>query len=520
MASSPAFIVVVAICFAPVDFAIRVHHSKQQVDVRVEQRGKRTSVEAKQMAVEEFTTLLGSFCDQGPGDFEYKGVSGQCSLKCGSRSYTGPVDGLGYGAHGVTVTMRSGSTSGAKVVAKLFKGEKERENLGHECEILNLLERHNVPGVLKCAGSCENNGYPMIIVEPFLEGRQSFLGPLEESYFDSPQAIHKTAVNMMKTAVAMLSAGVANIDQGHNMLFSKDGQVTFIDMGLATDLRTEIQGMMGYHVKRFSEHMFNKIPVSWYKDERFKAVMNEVSLPSTPKDVAARGLDIAAVFKECQSNKESSVAGEPGPKPVLKSKPEPKPVTRPVPPTPQVNVLAFKVGQEVEYYSTTNAKWMVAIVGAVDRAHGTYDLLWSPFDFAKKPTKDDWLRKNADPARVRAPATPALKPGPRPVPVAVQPVHRKPSKCFRLVPESFVGTWESDTKVTIKIMASADSLEIRHAVKGTHRYDWDKLCEKDGYNGLKWAGLLGTFHEKGMGSKDLITWSDRSFWIRKSWLVD
>jgi len=374
--SSRATLLVVAVSLVTCTDAMRVAtsiHAKRNA-TSLDHASAKTSALAKRMAAEEFVSLLGeSFCDGGSGSFEYKGVSGTCSLKCGRRGadtgpkYTGPVEGIGSGAHGVTVIMRKNSPSGEKVVAKLFKGAKDQENLNHECDILETLEEAGLKdgSVLRCAGRCENNGYPMIIVEPFLEGRDSFIGSISESYFTSSEAAHAALVSMMKTAMAMLSAGVANIDQGHNMLWSKDGKVTFIDMGLASDLRVELDYMITYHVKRFVEHMFDKIPPAWYKDSRYGDVMSAVHLPTTPPDVAARGplqgadVDMAAYVQEVKAEREKKYGAiSPG----APFKGGVAPDGKKVVPESKARLAAYVSGSKVLYLSTTHKRWMPATI--------------------------------------------------------------------------------------------------------------------------------------------------------------
>lgn len=289
----------------PSAWGIRMSLNKVVDATVVRMNGKNTSSAAKMMAAEEFVELLGSLCSkEHPSSFEFRGVSGQCSVPCGKHTYTGPVDGIGYGAHGVTVAMHKDGPQGPKVVAKLFKGKTQDENLNHECNILQTLKTNGVNGVLECAGACENNGYPMIIVEPFLEGRKSFFDAIDESFFKSPETAKAAMLRMMKIAMSMLSAGIANIDQGHNMLFSQYGQVTFIDMGLAADLRVIWEPMIGYHVKTFMKAITKKIPATWYNDGRFDALMRDVTLPTTPPAVASRGqTDIAALVEEVIAEK-------------------------------------------------------------------------------------------------------------------------------------------------------------------------------------------------------------------------
>jgi len=370
--SSCATLLVVAVSLVTCTDAMRVFqsiHAKGNA-TSLDHASAKTSALAKRMAAEEFVSLLGqSFCDGGSGSFAYQGVSGTCSLKCGKGGtgtgpkYTGPVEGIGSGAHGVTVIMRKNSPSGEKVVAKLFKGDKERENLNHECDILETLEEAGLKdgSVLRCAGRCENNGYPMIIVEPFLEGRDSFIGSLRESYFTSSEAAHAALVNMMKTAMAMLSAGVANIDQGHNMLWSNDGKVTFIDMGLAADLRVVYDRMIGYHVEKFVEHMFDKIPPAWYKDSRYGDVMSEVHLPTTPPDVAARGadVDLAAYVQEVKAERETKYGAiSPG----APFKGGVAPGAKKVVPESKARLADYVSGSKVLYLSTTHKGWVPATI--------------------------------------------------------------------------------------------------------------------------------------------------------------
>jgi len=77
-------------------------------------------------------------------------------------------------------------------------------------------------------------------------------------------------------------------------------------------------------------------------------------------------------------------------------------------PTPRVEedeaeqLLIFKVGDEVEYWSTTYSEWMPATIGRV-RVDRMYDLLAPSTKSIKSPTNKDWMKIGADPARVRTP---------------------------------------------------------------------------------------------------------------------
>jgi len=78
-------------------------------------------------------------------------------------------------------------------------------------------------------------------------------------------------------------------------------------------------------------------------------------------------------------------------------------------PTPQVQeeeaeqLLIFKVGDEVEYWSTTYGEWKAAVVGNVRVANGLYDLLHPSSAGKQNLISTDWMRRGADPARVRTP---------------------------------------------------------------------------------------------------------------------
>lgn len=254
----------------------------------------RTDVAAQHEAIEFFLKTF------EPKDWSYKGMNGVVPLHCNGNVYTGPVVGIGAGAQGVTVLMHEGSDSGPKVVAKLWKGAGE-ENLNHECEILDLLQQHRVPNTAICQASCDHNGQVMIVISPFQEGTKYFFKAVDEKFFDSAAAVSRAVRDTLITGWNMLEAGVANIDQGHNILYSPNGATLFIDMGLAFNLEKdpghEYPTLLSVHINGFLDHMLNKIPDAWWQDGRATQLLEEVGKPTTPEGLHA-SVDFAKLIDE------------------------------------------------------------------------------------------------------------------------------------------------------------------------------------------------------------------------------
>ncbi len=206
----------------------------------------------------------------------WKAKTGTLPLQCGGHQYTGPVKGIGSGTSGVLVQLHRGSESGPKVVAKLFQGDPKEENLSHECEIYRLLQRHHVPNTLTCEAACVYSGCAMIILSPFVEEDSSqFPDDLPESYFDDDDALRRAVFETLRTGKAMLEAGVANSDQSLNILYGKDGSTTFIDMGLATNLREASRFDQGYRSEQFISHVLGKVPESWWLNGRASTILQD-----------------------------------------------------------------------------------------------------------------------------------------------------------------------------------------------------------------------------------------------------
>jgi len=254
----------------------------------------RTDVAAQREALEFFLKTF------EPKDWSYKGMHGFVPLNCSDKVYTGPVVGIGAGLHGVTVLMHEGSDSGPKVVAKLWKGGGIG-NLGHECEILDHLQQHRVPNTAICQASCNYSGHAMIVISPFREGTKYFMGSVDEEFFDSAAAARRALRDTLITGWKMLEASVANIDQGHNILYSPNGTILFIDMGIAFNLEKdqyhEYPSVLSVCINGFLDHILNKIPGAWWQDGRATLLLQEVGMPTTPEGLKA-SLDFAKLIDE------------------------------------------------------------------------------------------------------------------------------------------------------------------------------------------------------------------------------
>lgn len=138
----------------------------------------RTDASARREAVASFLAAV--------EPWTYEEMSGEVPLKCEEHTYTGPVEGVGSGADGVTVKMRrvgQDGTAGDTVLVKLWrdlaKAADKEENLSHECAVLRYLADQGVPNLVSCEASCEYQGRAMIVVSPFVPGALYFHGAIQ-----------------------------------------------------------------------------------------------------------------------------------------------------------------------------------------------------------------------------------------------------------------------------------------------------------------------------------------------------
>lgn len=235
--------------------------------------------------------------------WKFHHIAGSVPLICAGNTYTGPVEGVGFGAHGVVVALRRQSDEGRKVVAKVWRGVGGKSIIQRECDMLKVLQQRGVRNIVRCEASCFLNGHAMIVLTPFIEGnaRGSGVGkPILEEEFDTPGAAETAIVNTVTTAWSMLQAGIVNADQGSNIFYSRDGVPTFFDMSLAEDLlKTDVEldgrGMLlsrkassANHVesvKHFLGAVFQRIPHQWWKDGRAQRIFEKIGPPSTPREL-------------------------------------------------------------------------------------------------------------------------------------------------------------------------------------------------------------------------------------------
>lgn len=228
-------------------------------------------------------------------------ITGSVPLTCAGQVYTGPVQGVGFGAHGVVVALHRQFEPGRKVVAKVWRGLGGQSVIQRECDILKVLQQRGVGNIVRCEASCLLNGHAMIVLTPFIEGNARGSGkgkPIEEKEFATPYAAEQAIANTIHTAWSMLQAGVVNADQGSNIFYSSDGVPTFFDMSLALDLlQTDVEldgkGMLhsrkdftdnhAESVKHFLGAVFQRIPPQWWKDGRAQRMFNKTGPPPTPQ---------------------------------------------------------------------------------------------------------------------------------------------------------------------------------------------------------------------------------------------
>lgn len=249
--------------------------------------GKRSDAAARAKAAAVFLEAAARAAagrEAAAGPWSYKGVGGSTPLQCDGKTYDGPVDGLGAGAHGVAVLMHRGTKKGPQVVVKLVKSELnlKEENLNHECDVSKVTEAAKVQNVVVCEASCLLDGRPMIVVSPFKSKAKNFIGPIRPTYFESAAAAESAIRLTFTTGFAMLEAGVANIDQGHNILYGKDGSLLFIDMGLAVIVNKLVGVMRTFHVERFIKQLVQKLPADWWKDGTADKILVGLKIPKSP----------------------------------------------------------------------------------------------------------------------------------------------------------------------------------------------------------------------------------------------
>jgi hypothetical protein len=240
-------------------------------------------------------------------------ITGSVPLTCAGNVYTGPVEGVGFGAHGVVVSLYRQAEPGRRVVAKVWRGLGGQSVIQRECDILKVLQQRGVANIVRCEASCLLNGHAMIVLTPFIQGNARGSGkgkPILEEEFATPHAAQEAIVNTIDTAWSMLQAGVVNADQGSNIFYSSDGVPTFFDMSLAVDLlQTNVEldgrGMLlsrkdfgsshAESVKHFLGAVFQRIPHQWWKDGRAQRIFGKTGPPPTPQALIP-ALNFTSIF--------------------------------------------------------------------------------------------------------------------------------------------------------------------------------------------------------------------------------
>lgn len=188
----------------------------------------------------------------------------------------------GAGDAGIAVVVER-SAGRKQMIAKFDKitPSHPSSDLKHECDVFRRLQAAGVPNTLTCEAECIHKDKNVIILSPHIQDAFSVRSQLDPDEFNNDAALEEAMRSTIQTGWDMLKAGVANGDQGSNILYTRDGRTTFIDMGAATDLATSpISANTFRAVHMHVDAVLDKIPDSFWAEGYTPP--QEVGMPVTP----------------------------------------------------------------------------------------------------------------------------------------------------------------------------------------------------------------------------------------------